>query len=630
MANEMLAAALAYAERGWAIFPCNFDKTPKTKNAVGDATTNVATIRKWWDRWPDANIALNVGEANMMVLDLDPGHNMKELETNVGKLPETSLLARTPRGGQHLYFALADGEIVALSASRLAPHVDVRSFHSYVLLPPSSTKDGAYTWESEGKPAFRSGELLRLANAGREKHKDHDTWIIEADLPENIRAAVGWLQTTAKVAVEGQGGDHCAYATAAMCKSFGVSEGLALELMFNHWNTRCIPPWEAEELGLKVEHAYQYNTSPPGNLTPEYQAAKSKALFEAVEHPSENEWLSPPHRLVNWAGAMAIPSPTWLIEGVLVEGSYAMLYGPSKTYKSFVALDMALSVAAGFALDTAWPTVLQGEVIYVAGEGRSQTPKRMRAWASVHFGGVPVPGFYILDPIPSVLDDPAPFMALLAHCPKLRLVVLDTVGRSMAGADENSQDDAGRFSKLVALIQATGAAVLAIHHCGKDDRKGPRGSTVFYADADTVLSTEDAGDFTVRLTMEKQKDAPEWDRPKLLRLVERPISPTEKSLAVIPYPVEEIAQATEKKAEAQAKEWGDISKLVGTTALAWLDKNKHKPHSNKALVAAVEYGLRGAAKRPAIDKILVALRNDEGQLRRCWRVDCGDWRWVSS
>ena len=68
MANEMLTAALAYAERGWAILPVKFDKTPYTRNAVGDATTNVATIKSWWSRWPDANIALNVGEANMMVL----------------------------------------------------------------------------------------------------------------------------------------------------------------------------------------------------------------------------------------------------------------------------------------------------------------------------------------------------------------------------------------------------------------------------------------------------------------------------------------------------------------------------------------------------------------------------------
>ena len=45
MANEMLAAALAYAKRGWAIFPVGFDKKPLTTNAVGDATTNPAIIK---------------------------------------------------------------------------------------------------------------------------------------------------------------------------------------------------------------------------------------------------------------------------------------------------------------------------------------------------------------------------------------------------------------------------------------------------------------------------------------------------------------------------------------------------------------------------------------------------------
>ena len=121
----MKAAALAYAKRGWPIFPCKADKSPWTQNGVYDATTNIEQIEKWWEERPTANIGLNVGEADMMVLDLDPGHDMKELESNVGELPSTQLVAETPRGGKHLFFAISDGERVSASASKLAPHVDV-------------------------------------------------------------------------------------------------------------------------------------------------------------------------------------------------------------------------------------------------------------------------------------------------------------------------------------------------------------------------------------------------------------------------------------------------------------------------------------------------------------------------
>ena len=66
----MIAAALAYAKQGWPIFPARADKTPYTRQGVLDATTDARQIEGWWKRWPDANVALDVGGAGMMALDL--------------------------------------------------------------------------------------------------------------------------------------------------------------------------------------------------------------------------------------------------------------------------------------------------------------------------------------------------------------------------------------------------------------------------------------------------------------------------------------------------------------------------------------------------------------------------------
>ena len=226
----MITAALVYAARGWPIFPVKRDKTPLTPNGVLDATTSERQVHAWWAQWPEANVALDVGGAGMMVLDLDPGHDLKELERNVGQIPATKLRASTPRGGSHFFFALASEEHVSPSSSKLASHVDVRSFHSYVLLPPSQTEAGAYACEAYDKPAYRTDDMVRVANSAREKHQDRDNWIIEADLPENVVLATKWLRDDAKPAVEGQGGEACAYATATMCKSYGVSEETAFDL----------------------------------------------------------------------------------------------------------------------------------------------------------------------------------------------------------------------------------------------------------------------------------------------------------------------------------------------------------------------------------------------------------------
>ena len=232
----MIPDALTYAEKGWPIFPCKpGEKVPLTRNGVLDATTDIGTITRWWTETPDANIGLDVGGAGMMALDYDPGSSKEELEANVGPIPDTLLRSKTPRGGDHTFFALARGELVAQSSSKLAPHIDVRSFHSYVLLPPSKTKDGSYTWASTGKPAYRTDEMVRLSNAAKAKSKDRDNWIVEPDLRENIERAIRWLRDTARPAIQGQGGDYMAYKTAAYCKSLAISEDKAFDLMLEHW-----------------------------------------------------------------------------------------------------------------------------------------------------------------------------------------------------------------------------------------------------------------------------------------------------------------------------------------------------------------------------------------------------------
>lgn len=533
MGNPLLDAALEYANRGWPIFPARADKTPFTKNGVLDATTNIRQIESWWTtEFPNANIALDVGSAGMMVLDLDPGHSLEELENNVGNVSDTQLKSRTPRGGQHLYFALNADEIVSPSASRLGVHVDVRSFHSYVLLPPSATNAGNYDWEETGKPAFRSDEMVRLSNAGKERSDQRDEWIIKPDLEPNIILATEWLKTQAKIATEGEGGDHCAYSTAAMCKSYGISEELALDLMWEHWNPRCDPPWQADEidhLKRKVENAYAYNTSPPGNLTPDYHTARTSKLFTPVgsDLPDGDETRVAGFRIADRTALRFIKPPDWLIKDFIPDEAYAMLFGAYSTFKTFIALDLALTIACEYTNDQQmWEATTTGPVLFMAGEGRSSMAKRVSAWEHVHNEGEEVDNFVLMDPVPR-LDITEEYMAALVdellrrHPGGYKLIVIDTVGRAMAGTDENAQQSATAFTDLVQRLRAElGGSVLALHHSGHSDKDRGRGSSVFGADPDTLVRVDREGKAdVVSLSMTKQKDAPEWEKSKSAKLI---------------------------------------------------------------------------------------------------------------
>ena len=91
------------------------------------------------------------------------------------------------------------------------------------------------------------------------------------------------------------------------------------------------------------------------------------------------------------------------------------------------------------------------------------------------------------------------------------LVVIDTLTRSMIGANENEVQVVGRLFESVRKIQTAvrTATVLLIHHNRKDGG-GPHGSSVIQADVSTLMSASKKGSI-VTLRCEKQRDGKEFD-----------------------------------------------------------------------------------------------------------------------
>ena len=641
--NKLKEAALDYAGRGWPIFPCRSDKTPYIAHGVLAATTNISKIEEWWDEWPKANIGLDVTGAGMMVVDLDPGHDIEELNENVGGLAETKLRANTPRGGEHLFYALGEGEIVANSASKLANAVDVRGLNGYVLLSPSRTPDGSYEWSSYKKPSFRTDALLRICNTAREKSKDRDEWIIEPDQPDNIALAIDWLKNDAKISIEGHGGDAMAYATAAHMKSFGMSEEMAFDLMWEHWNPRCSPPWAADEvdhLETKIVNGYQYNTSPPGNVTPGYKAAKAAALFKPVVTKvgeEGHEWTAGRFRVVDRKGMRGIKPPGWLIKNLIPQESYVMMFGAPGTFKTFLAIDIAMSIATGIGFDktTCWPDVMEsGPVLFAAGEGRSNFNSRIQAWEKIHFHGQEVDNFRLMDPVPRITEDLDAFIeaALQASPGGYKLTVIDTVGRAMQGSNENSQEHASAFTQLVEQIKySLGGSVLCLHHSGLSETNRARGSSVFFGDVDTMLKVDrPSKQELVQVSMTKQKDAPEWTKPISIKLKETVLSkePLIKSLvAVIPGKQDKVKTEDIKTSDNEA-----VLDIIQEAALSFLKENKLIKYTHNALASAVACDERiSVSSQQLAKRQLVALREDNSKpLSRCWQRSRGlrgSWRY---
>ena len=179
--RELLRGALLYAGRGIPVFPCEpGGKRPLTVEGFLKATTDGARIRRWWARWPNANVAIPTGErSGLLVLDVDAGEgtdSMALLELSRGQPPKTSCAA-TGGGGAHLYFRYPSGlelraaglytQGVRNSQGLLGNGLDVRGERGYVVAPPSSTAR-AYRWIDRSPPAGASWLLgcLKAATSG--------------------------------------------------------------------------------------------------------------------------------------------------------------------------------------------------------------------------------------------------------------------------------------------------------------------------------------------------------------------------------------------------------------------------------------------------------------------------------
>jgi putative DNA primase/helicase len=137
--SAQLSAALAYAARGWPVFPVGSNKVPLTEHGRSDVTDSPAQIRQWWAQWPNASIAIATGaKAGIVALDVDVSelvYGPDSLDAlGVSLHPETPT-AHTPRGGFHVLFA-HPGRFVKTIAGRLGPGLDIRGDGGSLILPP--------------------------------------------------------------------------------------------------------------------------------------------------------------------------------------------------------------------------------------------------------------------------------------------------------------------------------------------------------------------------------------------------------------------------------------------------------------------------------------------------------------
>lgn len=193
----------------------------------------------------------------------------------------------------------------------------------------------------------------------------------------------------------------------------------------------------------------------------------------------------------------------YLVQGFLRQGELMVLYGKPGCGKTFVGLDLSFHLAHG--QDWNGCKVRQSAVVYIAAELPFGIRYRLKALVD-RYGATDK--FFLVATTVNMFDpriDLTPLMNEIAGLNvDIGLIVIDTLARTMIGGNENSTQD---MSRLVAngdtLRDRFQTAVAWVHHTGKNEAAGARGSSALVAATDTEIEITD---FTFRSTKMRDRD----------------------------------------------------------------------------------------------------------------------------
>lgn len=234
----------------------------------------------------------------------------------------------------------------------------------------------------------------------------------------------------------------------------------------------------------------------------------------AAEEP--DPFTAPPDpqkfRICSHADMVKMPSPKWIVQGLLPQGEIAAIIGESGSGKSFLAYDIAASISRGIPWNGR--SVQKGRALIVAAENSRGMVKRIAAYVRAHPDAKP-------NELPSFIADAPNFLdvkdaqLLSKVCASVEepwsTIFVDTLASVMPGGNENSGESMGAAIGSAQLLhRSTGAVIVLIHHVGLSaDAKGRgRGWSGFKAALDTeILVTRKEGEPIRTWKLSKSRDS---------------------------------------------------------------------------------------------------------------------------
>lgn len=435
--NVLLKSALKYVEvLGWPVIPVE-GKIPLTEHGALDASLDPRQVAEWWRRWPQANIALATG-IKFWVLDADAktggNYALEDLETKYSKLADT--IQQMTGGGGRQYLWNPPAFQVRNSQGKIAPGIDVRGMHGYIVAPPSTHPEThkQYIWD---------GAL----NLEKQRILDAPKWLLEL-VQRSQQPRQGPYTVPEKIP---HGVQHATLVGfSGKLRNLGLEPEEIFPCVWEINKRRCEKPGLEANIRRIAESMRGYA---PGK-------------FRVVE--SDGAQAEPPVLPLDDLETVAAPMGEMLFDTFsLPAHGLALIVGAAKGGKTVLGVQIAIAVATGVPLFDFYAVKVKGPVLVVERDDKSGVaavkPQVMLAGCAK---GTP---FYSTGGSPEGFG---PAMAeWLEHQIielQLKLVVIDsyTAIRSIRGS--NSGDivklESAEVAMLDALAKKRRMAIALIHH----------------------------------------------------------------------------------------------------------------------------------------------------------------------
>lgn len=376
--SDLKEAALAYAARGWHVFPLvPGAKNPLTTNGHHQATIDPAQVEAWWASTPNANIGVSTAPSRLVVLDVDVSGGKQgaaSLATIDSQLVPT-LTARTGRGGIHAVYARPD-DVDPERVIGVLPGIDLLGGGYFVAAPSRLTGGGEYAWISSITIAPMP-EVLRTLRRARAEIKVAATDVGMAKIPAG--------QGVRRVSM---------FRLGASIRATGVDKDAVRAVMVLENRRRFDPPLPDDELDGIVVDVMRYARADRDVAMGSVVAAEFAALFPdpapgAAEIPESATILEllpvleaesklpvahlPFAKLDEKIGGLSVHSTTLLIGGTgkgksslagQIAVHHARNFGPGVYYVGEMTRSLVVARVAGQILGRSWIEIVRGKVAW--------------------------------------------------------------------------------------------------------------------------------------------------------------------------------------------------------------------------------------------------------------------------